>query len=116
MAKAAKTKAGDKKKKAKPASKALVVQGAKRKGGGSKGSSGFKDFGRLLETPLFAELLAVGAMAAVGAIADSRARDKDGKKSSQALKAAGNAAAAAVGRRLMTEVDEIRKASKKNKG
>src|SRR5688572_32483178 len=73
---------------------------------------------KLIESPLVADLLAVGATAALAAIAESRfsRRDDVGRKSSKALKAAAKAAAAAMGRRLSTEVDEIRKASKKAKG
>jgi hypothetical protein len=73
---------------------------------------------KLIESPLVADLLAVGATAALAAIAESRFSRKDdvGRKSSKALKAAAEAAAAAMGRRLSTEVDEIRKASKKPKG
>ena len=69
---------------------------------------------KLIESPLVADLLAVGATAALAAIAESRfsRRDDLGRKSSKTLKAAGKAAAAAMGRRLSTEVEEIRKASK----
>ena len=69
---------------------------------------------KLIESPLVADLLAVDATAALAAIAESRfsRRDDVGRKSSKALKAAAKAAAAAMGRRLSTEVDEIRKASK----
>ena len=73
---------------------------------------------KLIESPLVADLLAVGATAALAAIAESRFSRKDdvGKKSSKALKAAAKAAAAAMGRRLSTEVDEIRKAATKSRG
>ncbi len=73
---------------------------------------------KLIESPLVADLLAVGATAALAAIAESRfsRREDAGRKSSKALKAAAKAAAAAMGRRLSTEVEEIRKASKKAKG
>lgn len=69
---------------------------------------------KLIESPLVADLLAVGATAALAVIAESRFSRKDdaGRKSSKALKAAAKAAAAAMGRRLSTEVEEIRKASK----
>jgi hypothetical protein len=69
----------------------------------------------LIDHPLVADLLAVGAMAAVGAIADHNVKTRTGESesgSSRALKAAGKAAAAAVGKRLMTEVEAIKKASK----
>ena len=70
---------------------------------------------KLIESPLVADLLAVGATAALAAIAESRFGRKDdlGRKSSKTLKAAGKAAAAAMGRRLTAEVEEIRNASKK---
>ena len=73
---------------------------------------------KLIESPLVADLLAVGATAALAAIAESRfsRREDASRKSSKTLKAAGKAAAAAMGRRLSAEVDEIRKASKKPKG
>ena len=72
---------------------------------------------KLIESPLVADLLAVGATAALAAIAESRfsRRDDVGRKSSKALKAAAKAAAAAMGRRLSTEVDEIRKAATKSR-
>jgi hypothetical protein len=73
---------------------------------------------KLIESPLVADLLAVGATAALAAIAESRFSRSDdvGKKSGKALKAAAKAAAAAMGRRLSTEVDEIRKAATKSRG
>ena len=73
---------------------------------------------KLLESPLVAELLAVGATAAWAAITESRYSRKTGTdaKSSKVVKAAGKAAAAAIGRRLTTEFSEIRKASRKPLG
>ena len=70
---------------------------------------------KLIESPLVADLLAVGATAALAAIAEARfGRKTDGGGGTKrALKSAGKAAAAAMGRRLATEVEEIRKASKK---
>lgn len=76
-------------------------------------SSGF-DVTKLIDHPLVADLLAVGAMAAVAAIADHHVKTRTGEVesgSSKAVKAAGKAAAAAIGRRLMTEVNEVKKAS-----
>ena len=72
---------------------------------------------KLLESPLVADLFAVGATAALAAIAESRHSRKTGAdgKSSKTAKAAGKAAAAAIGRRLSSEFDEIKKASKKAK-
>jgi hypothetical protein len=71
---------------------------------------------KLLESPLVAELLAVGATAALAALAEHRfGRGGDGssRRTSKAIKEAGKAAAAAMGRRLGTEIDEIRGASKR---
>ena len=73
------------------------------------------DVAKLLEHPLVADLLAVGAMAAVAAIADHNVKSRTGElgpESRGAVKAAGKAAAAAIGRRLMTEVNEVRKAAR----
>ena len=70
---------------------------------------------QLIESPLVADLLAVGATAALAAIASSSLRKgDDGRRSSSALKAAGKAAAAAMGRRLSTEIDEIRNSSRQS--
>lgn len=80
-------------------------------------SSGF-DITKLIDHPLVADLLAVGAMAAVAAIADHHVKTRTGEVesgSSKAVKAAGKAAAAAIGRRLMTEVNEVKKASNPGK-
>ena len=116
MAKTAKAKAGPKKKKEAPmSSRALVpAKPKKAKRGGNGG--GIDSLSRLLEHPLIAELISVGAIAAVAAIADHNVKTRTGegeKGSKKALKAAGTAAAAAIGKRLMGEVDEIKKASKK---
>ena len=108
--------------KAKPAAKkpAAKKNPAKRSapravGARSKSGPGAADaFVGLLQSPLVADLIAVAATAAIGALAEKRfSRDRDGKNASgNAVKAAGTAAAAAIGRRLTEEVDAIRKASK----
>ena len=86
-------------------------------GRGSKSSdNGMGDaFVKLLQSPIVAELVAVAATAALASLAEHGFTSGDGgrgKRAGKAVKAAGKAAAAAVGRRLGTEVDEIRKASK----
>ena len=72
-------------------------------------------FIKLLQSPLVAELVAVAATAALAALAESGFTSSSGASRSgragKAVKAAGKAAAAAVGRRLGTEIDEIRKAA-----
>ena len=93
-------------------------------GGGSKRSSSRSSSSqsdpvdaliKLLQSPLVIDLLAVGATAALAAITEHRSGRAQGAmgNSKKALKAAGKAAASAVGRRLATEFDEIRSASKK---
>ena len=93
---------------------------ARAKGGGkSKSSEGAADaVVKLLQSPLVADIVAVAATAALAALAEhgfSSRGATDGKRAGKAVKAAGKAAAAAVGRRLTTEFDEIRSASKKAK-
>jgi hypothetical protein len=72
---------------------------------------------KLLQSPLVIDLLAVGATAALAAITEHRSGRAQGamdaRGSKKALKAAGKAAAAAVGRRIANEFDEIRTASKR---
>ena len=69
---------------------------------------------KLLESPLVADLLAVGATAALAALAEHRysSRSGEGAGAKRALKGAVTAAAAAMGRRIATEFDEIKKAAK----
>ena len=70
---------------------------------------------KLLQSPLVAELVAVAATAALAALAEhgftSGGDATRGKRAGKAVKEAGKAAAAAVGRRLSTEMEEIRKAA-----
>ena len=105
-------------------------QVGKSSGGGSKSGSGSgsraNDSGgnaadallKLLESPLVADLLAVGATAALAALAEHRysSRTGAGAGAKRALKGAVTAAAGAMGRRIATEFDEIKKASKAKAG
>ena len=70
---------------------------------------------KLLQSPLVADLLAVGATAALASISETRHSRLTGAdaKSSKTAKAAAKAAAAAIGRRLSTEFEEIKKAANK---
>ena len=87
-------------------------------GRGSSGKQGGFDAGdavvKLLQSPLVAELVAVAATAALASLAEHgfTTGSTRGKRAGKAVKEAGKAAAAAVGRRLGTEIDEIRKAAK----
>jgi hypothetical protein len=70
-------------------------------------------FLKLLQSPIVADLLAVAAMAALAALAEHGFGSRTDKgRAKTAMKAAGKAAAAAVGRRLATEVQEIRNVAK----
>ena len=106
--------------KRKPAAKSSAKQSASggkpqakaRPAGGSQ-SSAADALIKLLESPLVAEILALGASAALASLAAQRfGRSEDGKGTRRALKTAAKAAAAAMGQRLASEVEEIRKASK----
>ena len=92
--------------------------------GGSRKQSGPEEgmgdaFIKLLQSPLVADLLAVAATAALAALAEhgfsNRGASGGGKRAGKAAKEAGKAAVAAMGRRLGTEMDEIRAAAKKSK-
>lgn len=72
-------------------------------------------FIKLLQSPLVAELVAVAATAALAALAEHGFSSSEGPRSKRAggaVKAAGKAAAAAIGRRLSNEIQEIRSAAK----
>lgn len=106
-------------KKAKPTpGKARRVKTDRRASSGRRaGESAADAMLKLLQSPLVADLLAVGATAALASISETRHSRLTGTdaKSSKTAKAAAKAAAAAIGRRLSSEFDEIKKASKKPK-
>ena len=105
--------AGKPKKSASKKAKAATKPRPAARRAAAASSSGF-DLVKLIDHPLVADLLAVGAIAAVAAIAEHNVQTRTGEAergSSRAVKAAGKAAAAAIGKRLMTEVDAVRKAS-----
>ena len=78
-------------------------------------SSGFDGLAKLIDHPLVADLLTVGDPdMPVAAIADHNVKTRTGESeagSSKAVKAAGKAAATAIGKRLITEAKQIRKSS-----
>ena len=118
MAKATTAKAPKKVKKAvKAVAKVATLKakaGSRKKAKKSKAEGkGVDALWKLAEHPLVGELLAAGAMAAVAAIADKGLTEK-GKKgiSSKVVKDAGKAAAAAIGLRLITELEDVKKAAK----
>jgi hypothetical protein len=98
-----------------------VVERRSDSGGGQRSSDASMGdaFIKLLQSPLAAELVAVAATAALAALAEhgfTTGGGSRGKRAGKAVKEAGKAAAAAVGRRLSNEMDEIRKAAKDSKG
>jgi hypothetical protein len=107
-----KAKAGAKARKSTAVRRLSSVRSGSSNGGNEIGDA----FIKLLQSPLAAELVAVAATAALAALAEqgftSRGGDSKSKRAGKAVKEAGKAAAAAVGRRLSNEFDEIRKATK----
>jgi len=73
------------------------------KGKSKKDSGALENLAKLAESPLVADLIAVGATAAVAALAG--AKKKDGKS-------AAKAAASAIGARLLSEFNAIKDAGK----
>ena len=122
---AKKATAAPRKSKAKLAKKAASRKAPARKAASPKrvsapksGASAGDAFVKLLQSPLVADLVAVAATSALAALAEHGMGrgGGDGKRAGKAVKEAGKAAAAAVGRRLSLEIDEIKKASEKSKG
>jgi len=88
----------------------------RRASASGKESSAVDALLKLLESPLVADLLAVGATAAVAALTEHRSSRKSGGGASNTiLRAVATAAAAAIGRRLTTEFEEIRNAANARK-
>ena len=89
--------------------------GRKRANTKSEGINGAADaLVKLLESPLVAELLALGASAALASFTAQRFRSTDdGRSTRRALKMAVKSAGAAMGSRLATECDEIRESARK---
>jgi len=113
----AKVRSGGMKTKSKPRA---VAERRSDAGGRRSSDAGMGDaFIKLLQSPLVADLVAVAATAALAALAEhgftSSIGGTRGKRAGKAVREAGKAAAAAVGRRLGNEMDEIRKAAKASK-
>ena len=95
--------------KAKSAKKPAKARTATRKPAKASGSG--DAVRKLLESPLVADLLAVGATAALAAIAQHGFGKGEGNGTTKAIKQAGKAAATAMGQKLSSEFSEIRKAT-----
>jgi hypothetical protein len=118
MAKKATVKSGGGGKKVATKAKSSSGGGSRSRARSESGKSDVVDeLIKLLQSPLVIDLLAVGATAALAAITETRSSRSQGamdaRGSKKVLKAAGKAAAAAVGRRIATEFDEIKAASKR---
>ena len=103
--------------KAKTATKSATKKTAK-KAKSKAGNKGYVALAKLAEHPLVIDLIAIGATAAVAALAGHTSGGKTGgAKAKSSVKAAGQAAAVAVGRRLMTEYNAVKDvaAAKKKK-
>jgi hypothetical protein len=114
MAKAKTAAAPKKVKKAARSVKAVAKDAPKPAKKASKKKSdghGVEMLWKLAEHPLVGELLAIGATAAVAAIAEGSGKGKK-HRSSRAVKEAGKAAAAAIGARLISEFAEGKKPAK----
>ncbi len=119
MAKAATTGADPSRKKTKKKSTAASAKVKAKKPGGtkakkasgkSKGKQGLEALAKLADHPMIADLLAAGALAAVAAVAEHQL-DKKKSTSSKLVKSAGQAAAAAIGKKLMDEFGAIKTAA-----
>ena len=113
MAKAKTAAAPKKVKKAAKAVKAVAKatpKSTKKAGKKKADGKGVEVLWKLAEHPLIGELLAIGATAAVAAIAEG-SKDKR-HRSSAAVKQAGKAAAAAIGARLISEFTDVKKPAK----
>lgn len=104
----------------KPGTSVARLSSGSNGGGHSQDSDGGmgEAFIRLMQSPFVAELMAVAATAALAALAEHGFTSADGtrgKRAGKAVREAGKAAASAVGRRLGTEIDEIRKAASTSK-
>ena len=115
-AKEVKPKKSKKAKKDKPVEKARKVRVAEpmdapKADKGKKKEERLESIANLVDHPLVADLVAAGAVAAVGALAEKKVTSARGTStgSKAALKLAGAAAAAAIGKRLMAEFEESKK-------
>jgi hypothetical protein len=100
-------------------STALVERRTDQRGRRSSDAGMSDAFIKLLQSPLVADLVAVAATSALASLAEhgfTSSGGSRGKRAGKAVKEAGKSAAAAVGRRLSSEIDEIKKAAKASKG
>lgn len=126
MAKTASTKSGGKgKKKPAPAARKKTAQKSKAKASASGAASQRSARAKpkpnaadaligLVESPIVADLLAAAVTAAAATMLEHRL--KRNRETGSLVRAVGAAAAAAVGRQLASEIEEIRKAAEESRG
>jgi len=97
-------------------SRAVVERrgGERRSGERRSSDTAGEAFIKLLQSPLVAELVAAAATAALAALAQEGVGGRG--RGGNAVKRAGKAAAKAVGDRLKTEIDEVKKAANAKRG
>ena len=91
------------------------AKGARKAKKAGKADNTLDGIAKVIDHPLVGEILAAGALAAMAAVAEHQLAGKKGAgaTSSKLVKAAGKAAAAAIGARLMSELGPIRDAAAK---
>lgn len=101
------TKPKPKKKSGKAKTGGVTIKVKAGKSKSDKAHKGYDALARFAENPIVADLIAIGATAAVTAIASGMS-SKSTKTSGNAVKDAGKAAAAAIGARLMSEFQAVK--------
>ena len=101
------TKPKTKKKSGKAKTGGVTIKVKTGKSKSDKAHKGYDALARFAENPIVADLIAIGATAAVTAIASGMS-SKSTKTSGNAVKDAGKAAAAAIGARLMSEFQAVK--------
>ena len=82
---------------------------------GSKKTNAADALISLVESPLVADLLAAAVTAAAATMLEHRMKSRRGRETGSVVRAVGAAAAAAVGKQIAAEFEEIRKAAEEAK-
>ncbi|MCJ8190426.1 hypothetical protein [Sphingomicrobium aestuariivivum] len=110
-----------KEKKEKKATKVRVAERVEHEDDGAKKGKvdeSMEAIGKLIDHPLVADVVAAGAVAAVASLAERQVTKAKGSSSGskETLKFAGKAAAAAMGKRFMAEMEAARAKAAAKKG
>lgn len=101
---------------AKPAVSKKAGRGSRGESTGPKKTNAADALIGLVESPLVADLLAAAVTAAAATMLEHRLKSRRGRETGSLVRAVGAATAAAVGRQLAAELEEIRKAAEEAKG